>query len=111
MSCGNYDNCIDKKRCDLRHPVDKRSLYSGRIYDNQTANRRCYENNPIEIVEGFGCPSKDLIKLILKWTIIGLIVYVVGTMIMGMNKSSKEITLNVETPSPAMEGGMTEFIR
>ena len=108
MSCKNYNNCIDKKRGNLKHPIDKRSLYSRRVYDNQTANRRCYENNPIEIVEGFSCPSKDLIKLILKWVIIGLIIYLVGTMIMGMRK--EQVSLGVESVSPAMKGGLSEFI-
>lgn len=56
MHCNSYENCINKERENLRYPIDKESLYMDRIYDNQTANRRCYEKNPIEIVEGFGFP-------------------------------------------------------
>ena len=54
--CTNYDACIAGKRNNLRYPTDSQSLYANRIYDNQTANRRCYEGgNPIEIIEGFNC--------------------------------------------------------
>jgi hypothetical protein len=54
MSCQNYETCIKQERENLKYPIDNQSLYMHRINDNQTANRRCYEKNPIEIVEGFG---------------------------------------------------------
>ncbi len=98
MNCNSYDKCINNERCNLRHPVDRRSLYGNRVYDNQTGNKRCYERHPIEIVEGFGCPSRDLIKTILKWTIIGLIIYVISMMVIGMKK--EQVTLGIETPVP-----------
>ena len=54
MSCNSYEGCINRERENMRYPIDNESLYMHRIFDNQTANRRCYERDPIEIVEGFG---------------------------------------------------------
>lgn len=50
----SYMKCREDTRNKLAYPVDNRSLYANRTYDNETTNRRCYENNPIKIVEGFG---------------------------------------------------------
>ena len=99
MSCNNYDNCSKTERNTLSHPMDQEALYANRIYDNQTGNRRCYESNPIDIVEGFGFKANDLVKNILKLVIIALIAYVIYALITDMQK--KEISVNV----PAQVGG------
>ena len=54
MNCDSYDGCVKQGKNVLRYPVDTKSLYSQRIYDNQTANKKCYQRHPIEIIEGFG---------------------------------------------------------
>jgi hypothetical protein len=92
-------NCISDKRQTLSHPVDTKSLYANRVYDNQTANRRCYNYNPVDIIEGFGLGNMDM-KAILKWGILFLIVCAILMMVMdgGMKK---EIKLGVSTPTPA----------
>lgn len=105
MNCNNYDKCIENERSTLKYPLDTQSLYGGRAYDNQTANRRCYERNPIEILEGFGCPSRNTIKTILKWTIILLIIYVIYSIIMDIQK--KEIRLNIESAGPTSISPLT----
>lgn len=99
MNCGGYDNCISDKRQTLSHPVDTKSLYANRIYDNQTANRRCYNYNPIDIIEGFGLGNLDM-KTLLKWGILFLIVCAILMMVMDGGIMKKEITLGVSTPSP-----------
>lgn len=67
MSCNSYDECGYRERDTLKYPIDSRSLYANRIYDNQTLNRRCYQKNPIEIIEGFGLSFTwdQLIKFII----------------------------------------------
>lgn len=82
MSCSNYDSCIQRERHNLRHPVDKKSLYANRVYDNQTANRRCYEGSPINI-EGFGCPSRETINTLIRWAVIALVVYIIFSFVAG----------------------------
>ena len=79
-NCESYDECINENRETLRHPMDTKSLYKNRVYDNQTANRRCYEANPIDIVEGFGRSDFSL-NMLLKWGIIIAIVYLVVMMV------------------------------
>ncbi len=75
-NCDNYDDCIRTTRRTLKHPIDRNSLYRNRIYDNQTARRRCFELSPINILEGFGGGGLTVNNL-LKWAIILLIVYLV----------------------------------
>ena len=107
MSCNKHNNCTDKKKCGLKYPTDDKSLYSSKIYDNQTVNRRCYEDDPIDIVEGFGCSSRSIIFMIIKWVIIGLLIYLIGTFV--YNRMSKEeITLNVDSVE-AVGGGVSDF--
>ncbi|AYV82135.1 MAG: hypothetical protein Homavirus10_4 [Homavirus sp.] len=99
MSCNNYENCSKDERSTLQYPMDNRSLYANRVYDNQTSNRRCYESNPINIIEGFGFSSNDMIKNILKLAIIILVLYVIYAIIMDFNK--KEVKLGVATQNEA----------
>jgi len=75
-NCQSYDNCIKQTKDDLEYPIDRRSLYVHRIHDNQTANRRCYEKNPIDIIEGFGFKNFDM-KTILRWIIIIMLICVI----------------------------------
>ena len=83
-NCESYDAHVSGTRNTLRHPMDTRSLYRHRIYDNQTANRRSYESHPIEIVEGFG--SSDLsLNTLLKWGIILVVIYLIFMMLTKSN--------------------------
>ena len=90
MSCNNYDTCKQEKKYTLRHGSDDMSLYGKKIYDNQTANRRCYETNPINIVEGFGFSFNTLFK----WVVIILVIYLVFQLFNG----KEEVSLEMETP-------------
>lgn len=98
-NCESYDTCINKERENLKHPIDHKSLYANRIVDNQTANRRCYETNPIEIIEGFG--SKQQIMNVLKWVMIAIIVFVVISYV--ISYMSKE-TININVDKVNTEG-------
>lgn len=79
-SCAGYDNCITKTMDTLKYPMDRRSLYRNRIYDKQTANRRCYESNPMSIFEGFGSTEFTLTN-VLKWLIVLVIIYLIYVLI------------------------------
>ncbi len=56
MACAGYNNCRENEMKKLRFPVDENSLYGQRLYDQQTADSRCYSMHPmnIQIKEGFG---------------------------------------------------------
>lgn len=71
--CGNFDSCMRKEMENMRYPLDKRSLYVNRLYDKQTAARRCYERNPINIVEGFGQWDASWNNII-KWVVVILLI-------------------------------------
>ena len=71
-SCKSYGSCRKEERTQLKYPIDQQSLYASRIYDNQTGNRRCYEKNPIEIIEGFGCGL--FFEKLLKYTVVILLI-------------------------------------
>jgi len=53
MTCNKHTSCKNIEDRNLLYPMDNNSLYSNRIYDNQTADRRCYTKYPIEYIEGF----------------------------------------------------------
>ena len=96
MSCdANFNNCVDREMENMRYPMDARSLYAKRIYDQQTANSRCYAENPINIVEGFGMSRFSLVTL-LKWTIIVLILIAIYLCVKDYVK--EEVSLNVSAP-------------
>ncbi len=95
MNCNNYDTCKQEKKSTLRRAADDMSLYGRRIYDNQTANRRCYETNPINIVEGFGLSFNTLFK----WVVIILVIYLVGTIIVQLFDTKEEVSIKLETPA------------
>jgi hypothetical protein len=78
--CNNYDGCRVQKKEQLIHTMDKQSLYRDRIMDNQTVNRRCYESNPVEIIEGFTINGWTLREL-LKWVFVGLVIWTIVTMV------------------------------
>ena len=68
--CMNYDKCTFAHRDQMAHPIDQKSLYASRIYDNQTANRKCYATNPINVVEAFNFgegmfTTKNILKIII----------------------------------------------
>jgi hypothetical protein len=103
MSCNNYDSCSKTERNTLKYPTDTEALYANRVYDNQTANRRCYESNPsLQIIEGFGF-SNDIIKNILKIVIVLLVLYVLYSIVRDMGKTEVKLsvpqvdTLNLST--------------
>lgn len=95
-NCNSYDECIEQEKEILRFPMDKRSLYRKRIYDNQTANRRCYESNPINILEGFGNTDLTLTN-VLKLIICLVIIYLIYMLV-----TDKK---TVETVKTALKGG------
>lgn len=57
MACDNWDNCVDDEMKDMAYPTDRTSLYRNKIYDSQIASGRCYEMNPIRIMENFDTGS------------------------------------------------------
>ena len=101
--------CYNKMMDQMKGSTDENSLASQRIYESQTAERRCISSNnecescngvseavqerPIgapyfsrskplsrySAIEGFNC-NFDM-KTILKWVIIGLLVYLILSMI------------------------------
>lgn len=71
-NCENYNNCMRTEMKNLEHPIDKNSLYMNRIYDKQTAARRCYQNNPIRIIEGFN--NNVTWDKIIKWIVVILLI-------------------------------------
>ena len=58
---------------------DSESLYDNRIYDRQENSIRCYENNPVKIVEGFDTSftRRNIIKWILILLVVLLAAYIV----------------------------------
>lgn len=74
--CGPFDNCVCKMSNQMRYPVDKKSLYANKIYDNQIANQWCYDQNPINI-EGFGC-GFDWSKILQVVVVICLVILAFG---------------------------------
>lgn len=81
MACNNYENCYKKELDNMAFPMDKESLYAERIYDSQTARNRCYDQNPIKIVEGFNGSWNIIIKLL----IVLLLLYLVYELSKGYN--------------------------
>ena len=71
-NCDAWGNCLKREMTNMRYPMATPSLYKNRFYDNQTAKSRCYERNPIDIVEGFGAMS---LNNLLMWVVIILVVY------------------------------------
>lgn len=104
--CAEYNMCIYAQRAELRYPIDEKSLYANRIYDNQTANRRCYERNPINIIEGFG--SGSLVNNLIRLAIFIAIVYVVYMVIRRL--MMKEVDLGIRTESMRGGGMMSERV-
>ena len=72
MACNNYQNCVNRERQNMRYPIDMKSLYASRYYDDHAAKTRCYANNPINILEGFGGPMT--LEKLLKWILVALLV-------------------------------------
>ena len=67
MSCAGYDSCVNRERENMNYPMDNESLYANRFHDNQTAHSRCYQEHPIDILEGFGCKIswEKILKLVI----------------------------------------------
>jgi hypothetical protein len=105
MSCDAYGNCIKQKREQLRYPLDTNSLYAERIYDNQTANKRCYTNFPINILEGFGTSWGGLIKLV----VIILLIILLVSFFVDYSKPKEVIQLGLGSPSIVELSQITNF--
>jgi hypothetical protein len=101
MACANMNDCRTNMLKQLEHPVDEESLYSEKIYDEETANRRCYERNQLaNILEGFGLTVPEItVENILRWAILLLVVYLLVTLAMRIFNPPKIVELNVNTPS------------
>lgn len=98
MSCSSYDECKKKQNKTLEYPVDVNSLYGQRLYDAQTANTRCYQKNPVTILEGFGRVGfGQLLKLVL----VVLVIVLVVSLVSGFNwcKPTEVISVDLKTPS------------
>lgn len=105
MSCDSYNKCIKHEMDNMVYPMDSKSLYSDRIYDEQTARSRCYALGPIEIREGFGASWNTIIKLLIVILLIYL-VYELGKEFLN-KKSVVQLGGFVNTPSPF---SMSEFM-
>lgn len=82
----------------LEQPTNENSLYAERIYDEQTASRRCYEKNPItNILEGFSGGSKW--ETVSKWLSIFLIVCLIIWCLTAIFAPSEEINIGVDSIS------------
>lgn len=72
MQCQNTDSCPTTEV----HNVNEPSLYDQRNYDQHENSARCYQNNPVPIVEKFD--TSFTAKNIFMWIFIALIVLVLG---------------------------------
>ncbi|ARF11447.1 hypothetical protein Klosneuvirus_1_304 [Klosneuvirus KNV1] len=96
MSCSSYDDCRKRENKTLEYPTDVNSLYANRYYDLQTENTRCYQRNPITILEGFGRSGfGQLLKLVLFVLLIILVVSLFSDYL----KPKEVIEVGIETPS------------
>ncbi len=98
MPCDSYESCSGELRDQLRHPTDEQSLYASKIYDNQTANRRCYESNPINIVEGFTDASTPMGRL-MRMVVVAVALYLLYIVAMKVFYPQREVSLGVGTVS------------
>jgi hypothetical protein len=73
-------------------PVDSKSLYGQKIYDNEIASRKCYEKNPIKIIEGFGCSTNKIIKC--------LILFLFIILMFSLLNNKEEVYLDINLSSP-----------
>ena len=97
MHCSNYENCVNREKGQLGYPIDKESLYVNKIYDNQTANRRCYTKSPIEIIEGFGFPMT--LESLLKMVVIILLVALFVILIKDSLFPKEQVTVGIANPT------------
>lgn len=102
MSCQNYDQCVHNTQETLKHPTDSQSLYATKIYDNQTANRRCYETTALShrpnIIEGFR--NGTLLQKLIRIAIFIAIIYVIYMVITGGFKPYEEVSIPTDTLGP-----------
>lgn len=98
MSCNSYNNCLKHEMDNMAYPMDNESLYSDRIYDEQTARARCYALGPIEIREGFGASWNTIIKLLIVILLIYLI-YELSKEFLNKNSAVQQGGF-INTPSP-----------
>lgn len=96
--CKNYDECLNKEMENMKYPIDDPSLYMDRIYDYQTANRRCYEKNPVNI-EGFGLSGPFTWDKIFKIIIVVLIVIVFISIISDIFVPKQQYKLDIASPT------------
>lgn len=98
MNCTKFNNCFDRKFNTLEYPNDKKSLYARRVNDRQTAMRRAYEKNPINIVEGFeDCPIRAMIKNIIKIALLVVVIYLIYLIIKSFSREIIEIGVDTLT--------------
>jgi hypothetical protein len=98
MTCTDFNKCKQEMMDQLEKPINENSLYADRIYDEQTASRRCYEKNPItNILEGFSGGSKW--ETVSKWSSIFLIVCLIIWCLTAIFAPSEEINIGVDSIS------------
>lgn len=87
-------------------PMPDRSLYDDRIYDEHENYARCYENNPVQVVEQFQMPTDK--KTIFKW-IIAIIAILLVAFAVYYYACRKEV-INFKIPTPQTGGNMTSSL-
>lgn len=97
MACNNYQNCVNRERQNMRYPIDSKSLYSGRFYDDHAAKTRCYARNPINILEGFGGPMTW--EKMLKWLLVVLLVVLLAMFAKDFLMPKEEIPIDMPEAS------------
>lgn len=103
MPCTDFNNCKQEMMDRLEQPTDENSLYADRIYDNQTASRRCAEAaNPLtKVLEGFGLSggSKSWWETLSWWLSIFLCVCLLVWCLSALFNPQEEVTLGVDSLS------------
>lgn len=98
MTCDEWNNCVDDRMEKMGYPVDNTALYKDKIYDQQIANGKCYEMNPIRIIESFSGSSWNFwIICIVVVLLIVLIGFVMKDYMGGKENMSGGFT--IDTPS------------
>jgi len=94
--CMKYNTCVKNLVKQMQVPTDTTALYADRLYDTQTAGRRCYEQGPVtNFVEGFGFGGNMNMGTILKWVLIAAVIYLLYSLF--RESQSEVVRINVPT--------------
>lgn len=90
QGCDAFGNCIVNEHHNIGFPVKE---HDG-IYDKQVKSTKCYNENPVEIVEGFSI-SFSIFDFIF-YSIIFIFLYIGLSAMMG--RELKDVVIDVLTP-------------